>query len=193
MSYGTRSQARTLTQTTTITASDVREVMNLTTQEITYICERAANLAVDFDLDQAMIDCSLLALNDIISAIKLQAYLEDDLIAEYCYSIADEPLDAWGPDADDAPLVDLPPGTRIRIAVNRNPNQPKNVCDAWMERLGWYSAPQLRQQATGHRVYGTFASGGYGVYRGLYVHPDFDRPVSSDEWYYDEDEWEDYE
>jgi hypothetical protein len=171
---------RTGTETTTITAGDVRQVMALTTQEITTICERAAHVARDFDVDGAMVDCSLLALNDVIRVIRLQLYREGEIVREYSYTIADEPLVASGPPAHQPPIGSVPEGTRVRLTVQRNDRVSPEVADGWFRRLGWTTAKPLScPEGVQAQTYGTFASGGYGVERQFLVNPKYDRPADS--------------
>jgi hypothetical protein len=169
----------TRVESTSITAGDVRQVMAMTTQEITTICTAAGRVARDFDVDGALVDCSLLALNDIISAIHLQLYVEGEIVREYSYVIADHPLEAHGPPADQPPLGPVPEGARVRLTVTRNPSQAQEVGDAWFRRLGWSTAgPLHRPEGVTPTTYGTFVSGGYGVERQLLVNPKFDRPAA---------------
>jgi hypothetical protein len=171
---------RTGTETTTITAGDVRQVMALTTEEITTICERAARVARDFDVDGAMVDCSIMALNDVICAIRLQLYREEEIVREYSYTIADAPLAASGPPADQPPIGSVPEGTRVRLIVETNDRVSTEVVQSWFRRLGWTTAKPLRRPAgVQAQTYGTFVSGGYGVERQLLVNPKYDRPAES--------------
>jgi hypothetical protein len=173
-----RSQSTTSSQTTTITAGDVREVMSLLTQEIETICAAAAQLSRDFDADDAMIDCSLLALNDVISTIRLQLYLGDELIREYTFEIADGLPEASGPPAHQPPLGEVPEGAHVRLAVSPNPRKCGSARNEWLGRLGWQVAEPLHRPGDlRHEVYGAHVSGGYGVTRHLYTNPRYDRPV----------------
>jgi len=170
---------RSGTETTTITAGDVRQVMALTGQEIAAICNAAARIARDFDADSALVDCSLLALNDVITAIRLQFYVGQELVREYAYVIADQPREAYGPSPDRPPLGPIPDGARVRLIVNPNGRVCKEFRDGWFRRLGWTDAAPLRMpDGATHQAYGIFTSGGYAVERQLLVNPKYDRPVS---------------
>jgi hypothetical protein len=169
---------RTGTATTTITAGDVRQVMADTTAEITTILKAAAQLAPDFDVDRAMVDCSLFALNDILQAIHLELYLADELVREYRYVIGEEPMQAQGPPADKPPLGTIPAGARVRLTITHNPSQAPERIEEWLRRLGWSPARPLRvPEGVRPETYGTFVCGGYGVERQLLANPKFDRPA----------------
>ncbi len=171
-------KTETRSGTETITASDVRQVWNLATTEISVICNAAAHLTRDFDVDSALVDVSLLALNDIIASVHLQLYVGDELVREHGYFISDEVLEAAGPPPNQPPLGRIPEGARIRLVAMPNPRQPQAICDAWFQRLGWMPADPLQMPDTEYSTYGTFTSGGYGVERKLLINPKYDRPVS---------------
>jgi len=175
MSTGTR----TGTKTTTITAGDVRKVMAATTEEITTLCTRAGAVARDFNVDDALRDCSLFALNDIISAIRLQFYLGDELVREYAYVIAPSALTPEGPPPGQPPAGAIPPGARVRLVVSHNLATAREIRDGWFKRLGWGQCRPLQRPAgVQPQTYGTFASGGFGVERQLLVNPKYDQPVT---------------
>jgi len=172
-------QTRTQTDTISVTATDVRTVMELVTEEISWLQEAYADVPSDFQLDEALVDCSLLVLNQVINAIRLQFYRNGELIREHAYLIRDGTQASSGPSSS-PPLGYLPEETRVRLAVTPNPDQPKAIRDAWLARLGWQTATALRLPANATcQSYGALSSGGFGVERQLLVHPDYDRPVSA--------------
>ena len=78
----------TRTETLTITSGDVRlTIQNLST-EMRACLQAAAHVVPDFDVEQAEIDCGLLALQDVVSGFRLQFYAPatGDLIREYSYA-----------------------------------------------------------------------------------------------------------
>jgi hypothetical protein len=165
-----------------IAADDVREVMGQTTLEIQTVCNAAARAARDFNVDNALVDCSLLALNNVITAIRLQLYFENEIVREHTYRITDEPLDAFGPGPDRPPAgpVSLPEGARIRLVVTRNDRKSAEYCDNWFRRLGWTTAKPLFIPPDARRhTYGAFVSGGFGIERQLLVNPKYDQPITA--------------
>jgi hypothetical protein len=170
------------TQTTTITANDIRSVMAQSSIELQAILHKASHLATDFHLDEAMSEISIFVLNDVISAIRLQVYCDDELVCEYKYTISDTALDASGPAPENPPPGVFPEDARIRLVVTRNPNQPKEYVDRWLSTLGWSPAKPLHiPKDAVAETYGTFVSGGFGVERQLLINPKFDRPVTASE------------
>lgn len=148
------------------------------TEEIVTVSRAAGEAGVDFDVDEALVDCSLLALNDIISSVHLQVYLGRELVREHAYVIADTPLQAWGPPPSEPPDGPVPDGARVRLTVAPNPHVARETRDEWFRRLGWVTAEPLEVPPGSTRhTYGAFASGGYGVERQLLVNPKYDRPV----------------
>ena len=170
----------TVTTTQTITAADVREVMSMTTVEITAVCNAAARAARDFDIDGALVDCSLLALNDVITAIRLQLYCDDELVREHSYTLTGGPLGTFGPPPDQPPTGPVPDGARVRLVVTPNTRKAEDFREGWFRRLGWGNAKPLQiPKDARHETYGTFVSGGYGVERRLLVNPKYDLPVAT--------------
>jgi hypothetical protein len=160
------------TATHTITSADVRQVMQAVSDEIAGIVERAHNLIVEFDAEEALVDCSIFALNDVIEDIRVQAYEGGTLISEYRFAVADDEVAAAGPEAGDVPEAPMPAGARLRLVVNANPDKPKSYAQAWFDRLGWEPAADLDvPDDASHEQYGSFVSGGYGVTRELTVNP----------------------
>lgn len=177
MSTGTRATVDVLTTT----ANDVRNVMADMSVEIATICKAVAGIARDFNVDSAISDTSILVLNDVVSVVRLQFYAGDQLVREYAYFVADQPLEAFGPGADQPPLGYIPEHARVRLVVTPNPKRPADYSNDWFRRLGWSSAPSLvMPENASHETYGTHVSGGFGVERKLLVNPKFDRPLSMD-------------
>lgn len=169
---------RTGTETTTITAGDVRHVMRNFSEEINYLCNTAAKVARDFDADSAVVDCSLLALNDIVSRFCLQFYLGKELVREYSYRIACQTLEPSGPAPNKAPTGSFPAGTRVRLVAHHNLRVPEDVRNEWFRRLGWKDVPPLEcPPDVLQQRYGAFASGGFGLERHLLINPKYDRPM----------------
>lgn len=162
--------------THTISSTDVRKVMEWVSEEIERIVERARDLILDFDCDEALVDCSIFALNDVIADVRVQAYEGSTLISEYRFAIADDEIDASGPEAGEVPDAPMPSGAHLRLVVYPNPKKPRSYTQAWFERLHWHEVDDLDvpDDAT-HDQYGTFASGGYGVTRELTINPRYTR------------------
>lgn len=170
----------TETRTTTISAGDVRKVMSLVTEETRAICEAAAALSRDFDHDKSLLDISVMVLNEVIKAIKLQIYLREELVTEYAYVILDQTAEAYGPPAGKPPLGRLPNGARLRLVVIPNPAVAVVTKDAWFRRLGWSDAkPLALPPGASYITYGAFSSGGFAVERSLLTNPKFDCPVDA--------------
>src|SRR5712691_9194195 len=95
---GKGGQMRTVpcSETVTLAASDVRQVMAWIAQEIETLCAAYRPRLGDLDLESALVDCSVLALNDVISQIRLQLGVGEELICEYVYDISYKPLTAFG-------------------------------------------------------------------------------------------------
>jgi len=173
------SSTKSREETTTVSAANVREVMSMTSREISTILSRLSHIAPTFGVDKAMIDVSILTLNDVIESIHLQFYSGVELIREYRYVLANQALDPWGPSPDNPPMGIVPPDARVRLVVMPNPRQSKDFCDEWFKRLGWqYVSPLEMPDNMVHQAYGSFVSGGFGVERQLLSNPRFDTPVS---------------
>lgn len=168
---------------TTISATDVRAVMRDMTIEVDTICKAARAVVREFDLDSALVEVSMLVLNDVISVIRLQFYTGQELVREYRYTLLDDGTTASGPAPNNPPLVaSFPPGTRVRLTVQRNPRQTDAFCNSWFQRLNWMAAAALHTPTTmTSQAYGTFASGGIGAERRLLVNPRFDQPLKFDQ------------
>lgn len=172
---------RSASETIAVTALDIREVFSQITLEVTVI-SRLAGVPKDCDLGTALIDASLLALNDIVDAIRLQFYSPaKELIREHTYRVSGERLIAEGPPPDQPPtsgLDCLPPGTRVRLVVSKKQSVSMEIWEDWLRRLGWKTAeplqipPDLRRER-----YGSLISGGYGVTREVAYNPKYDRPI----------------
>jgi hypothetical protein len=171
---------QTQTTTFTLTASDVREVMQLTTQEICSIAAAFPELFAHIDVDGVLVDCSLFVLNSVIASLEVEFFLNGEVVRAYRYLVSDSGLTAFGPSASEPPIGFLPPGTQVRIAVSSNPEQTSEYCNAWFNRLGWQTVEQLRiPDGVQYQAYGAFVSGRFGVERQLLVNPRFDQPVST--------------
>lgn len=161
-----------------ITASDVRSVMANIGREIATIAQFARGRSINpsFNLDDTIVDLSLLALNDIISSIHLQFYRGNTLVREYAYVILQEGRGSSGTSPDSPPLPSsLPSDVQLRLVIKRNPNLPKSTCDEWFRRLKWGSASALTVPANLRRsTYGSYGSGGYGMDRILLAGDDDD-------------------
>ena len=164
------------TQTVTISASDVRQVMRQLTTEITTICHHAAanNVFVNFDLDDALTDISILFLNDIILGAEVQFYIGHTLVREYAYQVSDDALPASGPSASQPPLGSYPAGTLVRLTLSPNTAVEQSVRDDWFERLGWHYGELLDRTDITATRYGVFANGNYALTRELLVNPRYD-------------------
>ena len=172
-------QTQTATQTVSITAGDVRQVMAAVSREIRAICRTAAHAARDFDSDTAETDCGLLALQEVVSGFSLQFYVDNELVREYAYLIRDDgSLTTTGPSEEAPPTGYIPENARVRLTAISNPNVSKEHRDHWFQLLGWMPAnPLSRPQGLTAQTYGSFASGTYGVQRQLLINPKFDQPV----------------
>ena len=173
-------KTQTATQTVSITAGDVRQVMSASSREMRSICKKAAHAAPDFDADAAEKDLALLALQAAISKFSLQFYKAGELVCEYSFVICDDgSLTNSGSSEDASPTGYIPEGTRIRLTATPNPEVPKEHSDHWFDLLGWSTAkPLILPSGVTAKTYGSFASGSFGLQRQLLVNPKFDKPVT---------------
>ncbi|MCW3052356.1 MAG: hypothetical protein JWN14_1526 [Chthonomonadales bacterium] len=185
MSTPTQITARTATtesktRTATIESEDVCDVMMALSTEMTTLMHAAKHVACDFDAASAERDCGLLALYSVISGLRLQFYLHDELVREYRYLLRhDGSLTASGPAADQPPTGYIPEGTRVRLLAVPNEGATQEHRDHWFSLLGWTSAKPLAVPATAvAHTYGTFVSGNFGAVRQLLANPKYDRPVA---------------
>lgn len=168
---------RTATDTTTFAFADIREVWRQVGQEISAICRAAGAVASDFDSEKAIVDCNMLAMNNIIVALALQFYVGSEIIREYRYQVITGPF-GDRKSGGDPPLGAIPTEARVRLVVTPNTAVPEDQRRRWLDRLGWRTARTLTAPAGAkHQVYGHFTSGGYGLERSVLVHPAYDRPV----------------
>ena len=168
----------TATRTVSVSAADVREAMRLITLDVQAVCRAAAQAAQTFDMDQALIDTSILILNGIASAVNVQIFLDRTVIREYRFVLSDGPAGPSGPQGGQPPLGYVPPGARIRLSVTPDPRTPAAERDAWFARLNWTDAEPLSYApGTTQATYGSFTSGGLRVKRQLMSNPNYDRPL----------------
>lgn len=174
----TTTYATTSTTTISVSASDVRQIMRLITLDTQAVCRAASQAARTFDIDQALIDVSLLLLNGIVSGIGLQIYADSVVIREYRFQLTDAASGTAGLPAGQPPLGYVPPGARIRLNVTPDLRTPAAEREAWFDRLGWSdAAPLSYASGTTQTTYGTFVSGGLRVQRQLMSNPSYDRPI----------------
>jgi len=161
------------TSTTTVSSTDIRDVIYLMFTEIRCIYKGFPQDA-KYDLDQLQMDLSMLALNAVISAVHLTVVLGSVVVRDYRWEIVDADAGSWGPGADNPPTGPVPAGATIRISVTHNLNIPEDIRAAWFRRLKWGIAPDLQYpDGEVHQIYGTHVSGGYGVTRGVLHNPKF--------------------
>jgi len=166
------------THTVTVSAADVRETMRFISLDIQAVCRAAAQAALTFEMDQALIDVALLVLNGIASAVNLQIFLDRTVIREYRFQLSDAPAGPSGPPAGQPPLGYTPPNARIRLSVTPDQRTPASEREAWFDRLGWTDAEPLSYASgTTQATYGRFVSGGLRVQRQLMSNPNYDRSI----------------
>lgn len=175
----TTTHATTVSHTTTISSSDVRQVMRLVSMDVQAICQAAAHAALAFDLDDALTDISILVLNGVICGINLHIHLDNVVVREYSFVLKDAPSASSGPPAGQPPLGYVPAGAAIRLSVTPDTRTPEAERQAWFARLGWSSGtPLTYPQGATHSTYGSFGSGGLSVQRQLMTNPRYDRAAS---------------
>ncbi len=169
----------TATHTVTVTSADVREVMRLIASDVRAVCQAAAQARRLFDLDESLVDVSIMVLNGLVQSVHLVIELDRIVIREYQFKLVDGPAGTPGPPAGQPPLSHVPAGASLRLQVVRDPRVPEAEYQAWIKQLGW-SAGEPLTYASGVRqsVYGAFKSGGLAVERSLKSDPAYDRPRS---------------
>lgn len=164
------------THTVTVSASDVREVMRQITGDIRAVCQAAAQATKLLNLDETLLDVSIMVLNGLIQSVHLYIEINHIVIREYRFRLSDELAGAPGPPAGQPPLGYVPPCARLRLGVSRDPRVPEAEYQTWIKQLGWGEGEALTY-ATGTRqmVYGSFRSGGLAVERTLKMDPTYDK------------------
>jgi hypothetical protein len=128
----------------TFTFEDIREVWRKVGEEIQAICSRAGNMAVRFDVPKAIVEVNILAMNNVIDAVGLDIFVEDELLYRYQYRIITGAIQAFGPSAQNPPVGSLPIGARVRLTVAHNENVPETTRREWLDRLGWSPSKPLK-------------------------------------------------
>jgi hypothetical protein len=173
-----RTSTQTAAQTVTLTATNICVVNQLILREIQAAVESVPRAAATIDPETLETEVGILILNEVISDISLQIYVDREVVREYRYVITDQLREAWGPPAERPPLGPVPEGARIRVVVTPNPKTARETRDKWFRRLGWCDAePLLRPAGVMYEAYGVFASGGFAVERQLLVNPKYDRSL----------------
>ena len=180
MSSSTRTSTSTASHTATVSAGDVREVMRLITSDVQAVCRAAAQAALSFDMDAALVDASILILNGIVRSVALQIYLSGTVVREYVFELSDSQAGTTGPPAGQPPLGYVPPGAKIRLSVTPDTRVSAAEREAWFARLGWTTdaAPLAYAAGTTQATYGAFRSGGLAIQRSWKVNPKYDRATS---------------
>src|SRR2546423_1421759 len=110
------SLTRTQSQTVTVTTADVRKVCADMSAEIIALSKIAAHVTGNIDVDKMLVDCSLFLLNDIVTTVSLQFYLNNmELVREYNFDVAAGKIETFGPPAGEAPTGTIPAGARVRL------------------------------------------------------------------------------
>ena len=173
----TRTNASTATHTVTVTSADVREVMRLITGDVRAVCQAAAQAKRLFDLDENLVDISIMVLNGIVGSVHLVIELDRVVIREYQFRLVDDSAGPPGPPAGQPPLGHVPAGASLRLQVVRDPRVPEAEYQAWIKQLGWSAGEPLTYSGgVRQTVYGAFKSGGLAVERSLRSDPAYDRP-----------------
>ncbi len=179
MNTTTSTNSSTQTHTVTISSNDVRQVMRYIGADIQAICQAASQATHAFNMDEALVDVSVLLLNGVISGVTLWIEKEGVVVREYGFQFVDAPGGAAGPPAGQPPLGYVPSGARVRLRVTADTRLPVAEREAWFDRLGWKdSEPLTYAQGTTQTTYGSFQSGGLSVERNLKANPAYDRPQS---------------
>ena len=175
----TMTRTKTDTHTVTVTSADVREVMRLVTADIRAICQAAAQAKRLFDLDESLIDVSVMVVQGLIESVSLAIEVDRVVVREYKFRLVDGSAGTLGPPAGQPPLGPVPAGTRLRLYVFRDPRIPLEEYQAWIKQLGWSTGePLVYANGVRQTVYGAFKSGGLAVERSLKSDPAYDRPWS---------------
>lgn len=163
------SSTQTMTTTIAITSSDVRAVMTQVIVEVNRLCQLSAYVEVDHDIAELLGPLAMLALADALEAICLQFHVEGMLVREYRYELSPHSVGASGPSPTQSPLPRaLPPGTRVRVAVEPNQAMGMEYCRRAFARVGWAPVSEIHSDGpTETEHYGSFGSSGFGVNRHL--------------------------
>lgn len=161
-------------------AGDIREFTIKMRREVKAVLEAARQLSHCIDAAKLMVDVGVMILHDVIEAVALEIYQENEIIRAWRYDLNDGDQEEFGPSPDNPPTGPIPHGARVRVVVYPNRNQPAAECDAIFDQLKWTAVDALDYPATvTSSVYGAFRNGGIGAQRTLFVNSRFDSAVES--------------